>query len=195
MYDKKLSPDTVKKIDELVKRVAKKSGYSGSGELTYQEHLQMKLESVQRKMNQKFQKQRRKFGLAPKDNDFAEEIKTYLTDGISDLVSQGHSEKEALQITLDKFDEAELKPNFDDFLQEFESFGMEQQMEWYAKNGEAVGMFYAAFVMLGLTLGAFFGYLSGYSLISTGIGLAVGLGTGISLGLLSHAFLVTFKRK
>lgn len=195
MSENKLNRETTKKVDELVKRVAKKAGYSGSTELTYQEHLQMKIGNVQKKFDKKIQKQRHKLGLSPKNNDFAEEIKTYLTDGVSDLMAEGYTEEEALQITLEKFDEAELKPDFEDFMEEFNDFGIQENMEWYAKEGEAIGLFYGAFTILGLTLGAFFGFLAGRDLISTAIGTVVGLGCGVGLGLLSHALYVAIKRK
>ncbi len=194
MSEQNISLETNKKIDELVKRVARKAGYSG-GELTYQQHLQMKLENVQRKLNQKFQRQRHKFGFSPKNNDFAEEVKTYLSDGIADLIAQDYSEEEAFQITMDKFDEAELKPNFEEFMQEFNDFGLQEQMQWHAENGEAIGLYFAAFMVLGLSLGAIFGWLAGHSLVSCLIGMAAGFSVGIGLGLLSFALLITFKKK
>lgn len=188
-----LSKDTNKKIDDLVRRAAKKAGYNG-GELTYQEHLQMKVERVKKKFNAKVQKQKDKLGIGRKNNDIAEEIKTYLSDSIIDLMAEGHTEEEALKITLQQFDEAELKPDFDSFMHEFNDFGMEENMEWYSKNGEAIGLFFAAFTVLGITLGALIGYFIATSWIGAIFGGASGMFIGVGLGLLSMAIMVS-KRK
>lgn len=198
MNETTLSRETMQKIDKLVERVARKAGYSGQEGMTYKEHLQAKFEQERDKLAQKFQQYRRKFSLKPRRTDFAEEIKTYLRDGLIDLMQEGYPEEEALKITMDKFDEAELNDSFKEFMREFDGFGVEEYMQiekWYRENGEAIGLFYGAFFILGVTLGAFFGYIGGYSLVSTGIGLAVGCGAGISLGLLSHGIIVLIKRK
>lgn len=198
MNENILNRVTMQKIDKLVERVARKAGYSEKEEMTYKEHLQAKFERERDKLARKFQKYRRKLSLRPRRTDFAEEIKTYLRDGLLDLMKEGYSEEEALRITMDKFDEAELNSSFEEFMQEFDGFGVEEYMhieKWYRENGEAIGLFYASTFILGLTLGAFFGYISGYSLVSAGIGLAVGCGVGISLGLLSHGIIVLIKRK
>ncbi len=197
MNDKMLNRETMQKVDKLVERVARKAGYSEQEEMTYKEHLQAKFEQERDKLAREVQKYRRKLSLKPRRTDFAEEIKTYLRDGLLDLMKEGYSEEEALKITMNKFDEAELDSNFEEFMQEFEGFGVEKYMhieQWYRENGEAIGLFYAAFLILGLTFGAFCGYISGHNLPSTGIGLAVGCGAGISLGLLSHGIIVLAKR-
>ncbi|MBA1334266.1 MAG: hypothetical protein HPY66_1975 [Firmicutes bacterium] len=113
-------------------------------------------------------------------------------------MKEGYPEEEALKITMDKFDETELNSSFEEFMRKFDGFGMEEYAwmeKWYMENGEAIGLFYAAFLVLEHTLGAFFGYISGHSLVSTCIGLAVGCGAGISLGLLSHGIVVLTKRQ
>ncbi|ATW26549.1 hypothetical protein [Candidatus Formimonas warabiya] len=198
MSEHMLDRETMRKIDKLVERVARKAGYSGQEEMTYKEHLQAKFEQQRDKLERKFQKYRHKFNLKSRRTDFAEEIKTYLRDGLVDLMKEGYSEEEALKMTMDKFDEAELNSSFEEFMREFDGFGMEEYVQldkWYRENGDAIGLFYGAFLILGLTLGAFFGYLGGHSLVSTGIGLAVGCGAGIGLGLLSNGIIVLIKRK
>lgn len=196
-----LSRETNRKLDELVRRVAQKAGYSG-GELTYQEHLQMKMEQTRKKLSAKYQRQKYKLGFGSKNNDFVEEIKTYLAESIADYMREGHGEEEALKRTMDQFDEAELRPDFESFMKEFDDFGMDQ-MEWYAKNGEAIGLFYGGFMFLGIAIGALVGFLSSggvpsflqegwiYTLVGTGVGMFIGMG----LGLLSNALIAVLKRK
>jgi len=121
--------------------------------------------------------------------DFAEEIRAYLADGIHDLMNEGHSEEEALKKTIEKFDEAELKEEFSDFLKEFDGFGIKNNVVWYVNNGEVLGLFYGASVITGLTVGSLLGYLLGGDIGSVGIGAAFGLGFGIAGGLFSHALL------
>lgn len=198
MSDYGLSRDTMQKIESLVKRVARKSGYSDRVDLTYKEHLQAKFDQNRDKLSKKVQKYRHKLSLKPNNTDFAEEIRTYLRDGLVDLMKEGYPEEQALKMTMDKFDEAELNHSFDEFVQAFNGFGLDEyghSTQWYMENGEAVGLFYAAFLILGLTLGAFLGYLAGHTLTATGIGLAVGGGVGIGLGLLSNAIIALLKRK
>ncbi len=199
------------KIDSMVERVARKAGYTGSDNMTYKELLQTKFEQQRDMIGREIKKQRdniaynidkyrHKFSMKPGNPDFAEEIKTYLQDGLIDLMNEGYSEEEALKITIDKFDEAELNDTFDAFVEAFGGFGMEdykknkETAEWYAQNGEAIGLFYAAFTTIGMTLGAFLGYLLGHTLINTAIGFGVGLFVGAGLGLLSNA-IIALKRK
>jgi F0F1-type ATP synthase assembly protein I len=191
-----LSREAAGKIDKMVERVALKAGYTGRENMTYKEHLQAKFEQKRSKAERKLNKYKHKFSLKPSNADFAEEIRTYLQDGLHDLMKEGHSEEEALRITMEKFDEAELKNSFDDFAKEFGGFGMEEfqdSMQWYSKNGEAIGLFYAAFIILGLVIGALAGYFIGHTWLTGAIGLAVGLFTGVGCGLLSNA-IITLKR-
>jgi len=194
MTDQTLSKETLQKLDKLVERVARKAGYTGHGGETYQEHLQSRLELG--KHSQRHSRSMRKPVAKSTRKDLAEEIRTYLRDGLSDLMKEGHSEKEALQITMDKFDEAEHRPDFAGFMDAFDGFGIEEYTEqWYMVNGEVIGLFYGGFVFLGLTIGGFAGYLASRSLIDAAIGLAFGGCIGIGLGLISHALIVLLKRR
>lgn len=207
MSEHNLSRETAKELDRLVERVARKSGYSG-GEETYKEHLQRKLEQKLDKAKRTLDHYRHKFSLRSTNQDFADEIKTYLSDGIADLMAEGMSEAEALRVTKEKFDEAELAGSFDEFMNEFDDFGLEQWQKqnqlWYMRHGESVGLFYAGFMMLGMVFGALIGFLTSGGVpaflpqggwVYTIIGLAVGLFTGLGLGMLSNAIIVAIKRK
>ncbi|MDR2734742.1 MAG: permease prefix domain 1-containing protein [Spirochaetota bacterium] len=200
MKKNKLSDAAMRKIDELVERVAKKAGYSGAGEQGFKYAFAF----------DGFGKHYHKAGRASfphkgkphchdwgRGRDFAEEIRAYLADGILDLMADGHSEEEALKMTLDKFGEAEIKEDFSALFDAFDGFGIQAQQiaSWYVKNGEVLGLFYAAFALLGIVTGAFLGYLlSGCDWISAMIGAGFGSGFGVSFGLLSHALLRLFKR-
>ena len=196
--DKNLSREAQEKIDKMVERVARKSGYSDRENMTYKEHIQAKFEHMQTKVENKYKKYRKKFSMKPRASDFSDEIRTYLQDGLIDLMKEGHSEEEAIKITMDKFDDAELNENFYEFIEEFGGFGMEdykKTTEWYAKNGETIGLFYAAFVMFGMVLGTFLGYIIGHTLINILIGFGMGLFTGVGCGLLSNAIISMKKDK
>jgi len=186
----KIGSNAAREIDKMVERVARKAGYTGTGEMGYRDLLQAKLEQKREKLRRKADRYRRKLSLKPRNTDFAEEIRTYLTDGLRDLMAEGHTEEEAIKMTLEKFDEAELAHGFEAFVSEFEGFGMEEWMkDWHRHGGEAVGLFYAGFLFLGVAAGGLFGYIFGHSWISTGIGLAVGVVTGLGLGLLSNGLI------
>ncbi len=166
----KLSKETSGKIDGLVKRVAKKSGYA-SKEISFEKYVR------DYKKNKK-----------NSDNDFEEEIRTYLADSIIDMMNEGMSEAEALEKTISQFDEAELMPEMEDFMKEFNDFGMEMNEEWYAKH-EAIGVFYGAFVILGTTIGAMGGYFGTDSILNALVGGVFGLFIGVGLGLFSQGII------
>jgi hypothetical protein len=174
--------------------VAKKAGHSGekAGQGIAKEINQEITQAFSEIFGEGSKAAKRK--AASCSRDFAEEIHAYLADGIHDLMKEGHTEEEALKITIDKFDEAELKGDFSDFLEEFDGFGIQKNIAWYVNNAEVLGLFYGAFVMLGLTVGSFSGYLMGDGIGDVGIGAGFGLGFGITCGLLSHALLRLFRK-
>ncbi len=165
-----LSKETSNKIDGLVKRVAKKSGYA-SKEISFEKYVK---EYKKNKKN--------------RDNDFEEEIRTYLSDSILDMMSEGLSESEALTKTINQFDEAEFMPEMEDFMKEFNDFGMEMNEEWYAKH-EAIGVFYGAFVIIGMAIGAMFGFFGAGGILNTIVGSVFGLFIGVGCGLFSHGII------
>jgi hypothetical protein len=191
-----VSQEGSKRIEKMVERVARKAGYTGRENMTYKELLQGKLQQKRDKAKNKVDRYRRKLSMKPGNRDFAEEIRTYLKDGVTDLMKEGRTEEQAIEATLKKFDEAELNESFDDFAKAFGGFGMQEwTAEWYARNGEAIGLFYAAFVVLGITLGALCGWLLGGTWQNTLIGLGVGLFTGVGLGLLANAIIAARRKE
>jgi len=220
MNKSSLNDVTKEKIDELVGRVAKKAGYTAKDIEGFVESLGAEIDEAGRRFegkcsHRKHHHHRRHhhphrrhhhhghhhhkhfhggghFGMGKSFSrrDFAEEIRTYIADGIRDLMAEGHSEEEALKITLAKFDEAESKDDFKDFFADFDGFEVGQKIAlWHVENGDTIGLFYAASVIFGITVGALLGYLLGEDLVQVGIGAGFGLFFGISGGLLSHAIL------
>ncbi len=169
----KLSKETNNKIDSLVKRVAKKSGYA-SKEISFEKYVQ----------------DYKKHNKADK-SEFEEEIRTYLSDSIIDMMNEGMAEGEALEKTISQFDEAEFMPDMEEFMKEFNDFGMKMDAEWYAKH-EAIGVFYGAFVVLGLVIGLMIGYIVVGGWINTIVSGVFGTLIGVGLGLLSQG-IITFK--
>ena len=206
MSNNKLNPKTEKELDSLVERVARKSGYL-SGTETYKEYLEKKFNKFKKEYVKGAKKYRHKLSLKPSYNlDFAEEIKAYLSEGIIDLKTEGYSEEEALRLTLEKFDEAELQESFQDFMKEFDDFGMEEyrmkSKEWYLENGETIGLFYGGFTILGVTIGACIGFLASGGIplflnmgwIYTLIGAVLGAMIGVGCGLIAQGMIVARKK-
>jgi len=187
---------TKRKINELVDRVAKKAE-GGTGDIEdFLESIGRGAEDAGRSAEKglkSFDKRPRARGRLVR-RDFAEEIRTYIADGIYDLMEEGHSEEEALRITMEKFDEAESKDDFADFFADFSmdfdgyDFGKRITL-WHIQNGVTLGLFYATSIVFGLTLGAFIGYYTAGDIVSVCIGAAFGLFFGVSLGLFCHAIL------
>lgn len=105
-----LSREAMARIDAMVEQIARKAGFTGSEDMTYQELIQARFEQQYGRIK-----------------DFTEEIKTYLKDGLLDLIEEGYSEEEAITITMEKFDEAELNSTFVDFANALEGFGLQTE--------------------------------------------------------------------
>ena len=186
-----VTPQGRAEIDRLVERVARKSGYVGGESI--QDYVQRKFEEKSAKLRAKADQIQVKLGRSTGDRDFTEEIRTYLADGVRDLMAEGHSEEEALRQTQEKFEEAELAPSFDDFLGAFDGFGLTQpsdrtreEVQFY----ESVGLFYAAFTVAGMVAGALIGFLLGRrTAFGTALGIGAGLGFGVAGGLLANAIM------
>lgn len=168
---KRLSFDAMERIDAMVERIARKAGFTGRENMTYEELLQ-----------QKFEEQ---YGRMLMVKDFTEEIKTYLQDGLLDLMEEGYSEQEAINIIMDKFDEAELSDTFAEFAGAFEEFGVKDNKNRLKKSQleDAMGILIGSLATLGMGLGLLAGHFAGH----IWLGLFVGLFTGAGIGLLVMA--------
>ncbi len=195
--DSKLSRETLSQVDKMVERVGRKAGYTGRENMSYKEILQDKIERSKSKLDAKVKKYKRKLSVNPSDRDFAEEIRVYLIDSIKALMDEGYSEEDAVRVSREKFDETEGISSFEEYFDAWEKFGLDRNgtMEWYIEQGETIGLFMAAFVVLGLTLGAFVSFLAGAVWQTILICTCAGLLLGVGGGLLAMAILSYKKRK
>lgn len=184
--------DLEKALDALVERVAYKAGFTGNEDMTYKEVLQTKYEQKIRKMRGKLDRYKGKLGLKPKRTDFTEEIRTYLRDGMDELMAQGHSLEEAIRLTGEKFDEAELAESFDAFVKNFDEFGLgeEAMRNQWRQNEEAGGLIYGGFSTLGVALGGLIGFINMGPWYYIVIGVGAGAMIGTSIAMICNAVLI-----
>lgn len=188
-----ISNETRQKINKFAQEQSGK--YLDEAEMTYVEKLNKKAGDTKAKVASKFDKLKTR---SEKGKEAQDDMILYMNDYINDLLSQGLSEDEAFARASEvmQFDSGTQQAiNLNDRFQEYyENKDLAQQ--------EAIGTFYGGFIILGLTLGALIGFLSGGAVneftesgwIYTLIGAAVGLFTGVGLGLIAQGF-VTLKKK
>jgi len=121
-----------------------------------------------------------------------------MSDYIADLISQGMSEEEAFEKA-----KAKLATSKDLSLQS----DLQAKIQHYYESQspahfEAIGLFYGGSVILGLTVGALVGYLTGdgwQTFLRTGwidvaIGAGVGCLIGVGVGLFCHGVMAVLSR-
>jgi hypothetical protein len=183
-----ISHKSVKSIEDFVDRVAFKLGFVSKDNLTYFEQIKLELQNSKREVTENVKQfkedldnvmQKLKISSHEKD-DFKEEMKSFLMDSVNDLVSQGYSEEEALKRAFEQFgDEHTLETEV------VRKQNKEGWMNMNMKEQEAVGLFYAAGLFLGVGGGATAGFFYNHLFIGASIGAVIGIG----LGLLSNAFI------
>jgi hypothetical protein len=192
MEEKKLRNETEEALETLAERAARKLGYMDTMNGSYKEFLDYAIALKREQMEKKIDKMGHNVRLRPRRTPFGEEIKAYFRHSIQSLMDEEKSEEEALKIVIGEVDQAELKPDFESFALVFDGFWTQEYSSWenlQVHHGELEGLFYSAFLVLGITLGTLIGYLFGHSLGNTIIGFAVGLFAGLSCGLFTHAIL------
>jgi hypothetical protein len=181
-----ISHKTEKSIEKFVDQIAFKLGFVSKENMTYFEQLKLELQSSKKEMTENVKQfkeeldktiQKLKISSHEKD-DFKEEMKQFLTDSVDDLLSQGYTEEEALKRALEQFgDEQSL---------EVETVGKLNKGGWInMKEQEAIGLFYAAGLFLGIGGGSTVGFLYNHLIAGAAVGAVFGLG----LGLLCNAFI------
>ena len=98
----------------------------------------------------------------------------------------------------EKFGEAELADSFNGFAEAFDGFGFDQYAEtteWDLKNGPVIGLFYAGFTVLGMTIGALLGRIREHTLADVAVGAGAGLFTGLGSAMISNAIIMLKDRK
>jgi len=161
-----LSRETVEQIDAMVERVAGNAGLPGQGSTN-------RFKLLEQEYKQRYLKLR---GM----NEFIEEIKTYLKDGMLDLMEEGYSQEKAVKISLDKFDERELEQTFAEYSDSLKEDVPKESSCSSARRDDASEQLIAVFSVLGIALGLIVGWLSK----QIWIGLAIGMFTGVGIGLL-----------
>lgn len=185
-------------IQQKINRFAKEQAqlYLEEAEMTYLEKLRRKTGQTKREIGRKLARFK---GSSEQGREAQNDMILYMSDYISDLISQGLSEqdaferaKEELSASGDSNRHAELH---DRLRQYYENLGPEYV--------EAVGLLYGGFLFIGIVAGTLVGYvtsggrpefLSG-GWIDTLIGTGAGAFLGIALGLISNAIVVVTKRK
>jgi hypothetical protein len=185
--------ETRKKIEQFAKEQSQY--YLQEAEMTYMEKLRQEIGRGKKKVRSALGKLRsRSEASLEAENDMV----LYMSDYMNDLIAEGLSEQEAFERAKD-----ELK-----FRSETEkSADLQERFARYIESRdpadyEAIGLFYAAFIFLGVSIGGFIGFLSSggrmmflaSGWIDTLIGTGVGLGIGLGLGLISNAILVLRNR-
>ena len=159
-------------IDHLVQRVAKKIGYSSA---------EVENDFYGKKSSKGLFS--RSQGRPSAAEQFSRELTEFIYVCMEKLMDKGASEEQALLVMQDNFNNEKMADSLNEFFKEYGGMEMEREKtRQYASSiskTEVVGMFYAALVIIGISLGALIGKIAGF--LATGIisGAAIGLGMGI----------------
>ena len=190
--------ETQRKIDQFAKEQSQL--YLEESEMTYLEKLRRKAGQTRSKLNRKLARFR---GSSEQALEARNDMFLYMSDYMNDLISQGLSEEEAFDKASTELAASRQSDKTDlhaDFHERIKQYYLTKDPADY----EAIGLFYAGFLILGIVAGAFVGFMAGgalsgfiiqkgwiYTLIGTGLGILTGMG----LGLISNAIIATIKRK
>ncbi|WP_210608080.1 hypothetical protein [Priestia flexa] len=178
-----LSKDTTQKINHFVKQNTQLNT-TDTDDLTYFEQLAFHTT----KTLEEAKKTAAKFKWTSKKNQEAQEdLTSYMSDYIQDLVAEeGLSENDAFE---------KAKATF--AVENPENPLLESNAKWlrhFEPNvEEAIGLYYAAFMFIGLTLGALVGVILQMVVLKQGIGLlffiltGIGFMLGLAFGMLKNA--------
>ncbi|MBK3496324.1 hypothetical protein JFL43_15930 [Viridibacillus sp. YIM B01967] len=178
-----ISKDTKQKVNQFVKQNTQLN-VTDSEELTYFEQLAFhanKTLGEAKKTAAKFK------WTSQKNQEAQEDLKSYMADYIHDLVVEdGLSEADAFEKAKASF----AVENPDNPMLESNA----KWLHYYEPNvEEAIGLYYGAFMFIGLTLGALLGVILQMVVLKEGIGLlffiitGIGLMLGLGCGMLKNA--------
>lgn len=187
MNNQLLSSKTVKEIQKFVKTMTINSGIISSDNMTYLEEVKMNINNAKQEMKQnveQFKADTKDFLLklrvsSIKNEEFQEEVQTHIMDHVKELVENGINEEDALKIVLNEFEGI-------DFTEINKTEGVSQMMSKNEQMYEAIGVFYAGFLIIGGAVG----FLKGGA-----TGAIIGAIIGIGLGNVSHGLTVILKNK
>lgn len=192
MANEKLSNKSVKVIENFASSLSAKLGYTKEDDMTYMEEIKQQLSNAKDELKQNMEMMKKevgkfttKLGMKPsKKGDFAEEMKQFLMDSVEDLKAQGYSEEDALKEAISRFSEEDFSEIKKDCDNHYDQGGIQMKYE------EAIGLFYAAFLFLGVGAGVWIGYVYQHMMLGGIIGFVLGLGCG----LFSNAFVALMKK-
>jgi replicative superfamily II helicase len=187
MNNQMLSTKTEKEIQKFVKNISLNSGIVSSDNMTYLEEVKMNINNVKQDIKQnmeQFKEDTKDIVLklrvsSIKNEEFQEEILTHIIDHVKELVSNGMKEEEALKIVFSEFEGI-------DFTELNQDKGVIQMTNYDERMYEAIGVFYAGFLILGGAVG----YLTG-----GWTGAIIGAIIGIGLGNVSHGLTAVLKKQ
>ncbi len=186
------SKETQQKIDRFSAEMSQR--YLSDVEMTHLESLRKNVRQAANSVGEQIAKFKAK---SSKSIDAQNDLVVYMSDYMSDLISQGLTEQEA-------FEKAKTELSATDTEQ---ASDMRERFIQYYKNRdpaeeEAIGLFYGGFFFLGIAVGGLIGFLvsggvpafSADGWIYTLVGVAAGAFIGIGLGLISNAIISAIKR-
>lgn len=145
-----------KETQENIRRFAGEEAgkHLSNAEISYFERLGRKSDQVKDKLLRKMSK----FKLTSRQTlEARDDLTLYMSDYVTDLVEQGHTEEEALAMA-----KTALKADSDsDQAADIRDRYVEYYLSQNPADYEAVGLFYGGFLFLGLGFGGLIGFLSG----------------------------------
>ncbi|WEK53549.1 MAG: hypothetical protein P0Y55_13285 [Candidatus Cohnella colombiensis] len=184
-------------IKEKLNRFAKEQSqhYMDEAEMTYMEQLRRKTGQSKDKIIAKLAKFKSRSETAL---DAQNDMILYMSDYMNDLIAKGSTEQQAFERAKE-----ELK-----FRSETaKSADLQERFAAYYENrdpavNEAIGLFYAGFMFVGVSVGALVGFLGsgGREMFVSGgwidtlIGATIGFVIGMGSGLISNAMIALKKR-
>ena len=186
------SREIQEKIDRFTKEQSQ--NYLQNAEMTYIERLRRKSNSTKQKVGIKLEKFK---GQSNKGLEAQNDMIVYMTDYMNDLILQGLTEQAAYEKAIEAMKFAGNTEQTADLTERFEQYYKNLDPAEY----EAVGLLYAGFLFLGVSVGGLIGFIVGGGRnvfinggwIDTIIGVVVGLIIGLAFGNISHG-VMTIKR-
>ncbi|MCL2338258.1 MAG: hypothetical protein FWC60_12670 [Firmicutes bacterium] len=182
------------KINQFAKEQARH--YLDAAETTYLEKLRDKTDYAKEKVKQKLSQFK---DTSDQAKEAQNDLIIYMSDYMSDLMSQGLTEEEAFAKAKEELSASSASDLSSDIEERFHQYFANLDPAEY----ETIGLFYGGFIIIGLVAGALIGYtLSGGRVeflnggwINTLVGAAAGLLIGVGLGLLSNGIFVSRKKR
>lgn len=182
---------------DKIRRFAKEQSqfYLDEAEMTYMERLRRKGDQTKDKIMAKLAKFK---GRSDTAVDAQNDMILYMSDYMKDLIADGLTEQEAFECAVEELAFRSDSAKSADLSERFAAYYENLSPADY----EAVGLFYAGFLFLGVAPGALVGFLGsgGREMFLSGgwidtlIGALVGGTIGLGFGLISNA-IIALKRK